>query len=86
MPKILTYSFIFHFIGNLLLLWYTLFVWINNPSVFFIFNEQPVAVLYLENCLNINGISEKFVDKKLVSSAYCDSFKFSFLPGSLIYL
>ena len=72
MPKILTYSFIFHFIGNWLLLWYTLFVWINNPSVLFIFSEHPIAVLYLENCSNTNGISEKFVDKKLVSSAYCE--------------
>ena len=83
MPKI---SFVFHFIGNLLLLWYTLFVWINNPSVLFIFSEHPIAALYLENCSNTNGISEKFVDRKLVSSAYCDSFKFSFLPGSLIPL
>ena len=86
MPKIFTNSFMLHFIGNLLLLWYTLFVWISNPSVLLMFNEHPVAVLYLENCLNINGISENFVDKKLVSSVYCDSFKFSFLGGSLMPL
>ena len=46
MPRIFTNSFIFHFIGNLLLLWYTLFVWINNPAVLFIYSEHPVAVLY----------------------------------------
>ena len=86
MPRIFTNSFIFHFIRNLLLLWYTLFVWIINLSILIIFSEHPVAVLYLENCSNINGISEKFVDKKLVSPAYCDSFKFSFLPGSLMPL
>ena len=48
MPKILTNSIMFHFIGNLLLLWYTLFVWIDNPSVLLMFSEHPVAVLYLE--------------------------------------
>ena len=85
MPKIFTNSFMLHFIGNLLLL-YTLFVWINNPSVLLMFSEHPDSVLYLENCSNINGISEKFVDKKLVSSMYCDSFQFSFLPGSLMPL
>ena len=86
MPKIFKNSFMFHFIGNLLLLWYTLLVWINNPSVLLMFSEHPDSVLYLGNCSNINGISEKFVDKKLVSSVYCDSFQFSFLPGSLMPL
>ena len=47
------------------------------------FSEHPVAFLYFENCSKMNGISEKLVDIKLVPSAYWESFKFSFLPGSL---
>ena len=83
MPRILTKSVIFHLIGNLLLLWKTLFVWISNSSVLFIFSKHPVAFLYLENCWKMKGMSEKLVNKKLVSSAYCKSFRVSFLPGSL---
>ena len=47
------------------------------------FSEHPVAVLYLENCSKIKGMSEKLVDIKVVLSAYWESFKVSFLPDSL---
>ena len=48
-----------------------------------LFSEHPVAALYFENCLKMKGMSKKLVDMKLVSSAYWDSFRFSFLPGRL---
>ena len=83
MPWIFTKSDMFRFIGNLLLLLETLLVWINNPSILLMFSEHPVAFLYFENCLKMNGMSEKLMDIKLVLSAYSESFKFSFLSGSL---
>ena len=54
----------------------TLFVWISNPSVLFVFSKYPVAFLYLENGSKMKGMYEKLVNMKLVSSAYCESFRF----------
>ena len=69
-----------HVIGYFWDILATLFVWINKPFVLWALKVHPVAFPCFENLSRSKDMSSKLDEIKLMSSAYWDYLRFSFLP------